>query len=40
MLTTLTLLEQEFIIESRAVTPPKETPYPTDVGTAITGTST
>ena len=31
-------LLQEFIIPNNAATPPKFAPYPTDVGTAITGT--
>ena len=37
--TTLTPLEQEFSMESRADTPPKDAPYPMLVGTAITGQS-
>ena len=37
--TTLTPLEQEFSMESRADTPPKDAPYQMLVGTAITGQS-
>ena len=37
MFTTLTPLAQEFSMDSRAVTPPKAVPYPTLVGTAMTG---
>ena len=37
--TTLTPLAQEFSMESRADTPPKDAPYPMLVGTAITGQS-
>ena len=37
--TTLTPLAQEFSMESSAARPPKAAPYPTLVGTAITGQS-
>ena len=40
MFTTLVPLAQEFSMESRAESPPREAPYPTLVGTAITGQST
>ena len=39
MLTTLTQLAHELSIASNAATPPKDAPYPTLVGTAITGQS-
>ena len=39
ILTTLTPLAQELSIDKRADKPPKEAPYPTLVGTAITGQS-
>lgn len=39
MFTTDTPLAQEFSMDSRADTPPKDAPYPTLVGTAITGQS-
>ena len=38
-MTTLTPLAQELSIDKRADKPPKEAPYPTLVGTAITGQS-
>ena len=37
MLTTETPLAQLFTMASRAVTPPRFAPYPTLVGTAMTG---
>src|SRR3954462_6944581 len=40
MFTTLTPGAQEFSIARRAASPPKEAPYPTDVGTATRGTPT
>src|SRR3989442_14537785 len=40
MLTTVTPDAQEFSIASKAARPPNEAPYPTLVGTAITGTFT
>src|SRR3990172_6043332 len=40
MLTTVTLAAQELSIASRVVSPPRFAPYPTLVGTAITGLST
>ena len=39
MFTTETPLAQELSILKRALKPPKEAPYPTLVGTAITGQS-
>src|SRR6266568_5095875 len=40
MLTTVTPAAQEFSMPSSAATPPNDAPYPTLVGTAITGTGT
>src|SRR5665811_220243 len=40
ILTTVTPAAQLFSIESRAASPPKFAPYPTLVGTAITGIAT
>ena len=40
MLTTVTPAAQEFSIPSSAASPPNDAPYPTLVGTAITGTLT
>ena len=39
MFTTLIPLAQELSIASRAATPPNDAPYPTLVGTAMTGQS-
>src|SRR5205814_4879563 len=40
MFTTVTFAAQEFSIARRAAIPPREAPYPTLVGTAITGRAT
>src|SRR5215469_12390288 len=40
ILTTAVLGEQEFNIPKSAASPPNEAPYPTDVGTQITGAAT
>jgi len=40
MLTTVTPEAQEFSMASSAASPPNEAPYPTLVGTAMTGTFT
>jgi hypothetical protein len=40
MFTTVTFAAQEFSIASRAAIPPSDAPYPTLVGTAITGRAT
>src|SRR5919202_6746917 len=40
MFTTVTPEAQEFSIPSKAASPPKEAPYPTLVGTAMTGVPT